>query len=248
MQRYNPLYAIVKTIIDENILGNFLHGYFENYASDENLNEHHWFWDKTKSGGIFIEHGVHFFDLFSGWLGKGEIISSIQLQRPFASQNMIDRLGATVLYKDGIVNFYHGFDQPKIVDRQEMKLLFERGDITLNGWIPVQIKIRGLVNEEQRNALQNVFNQYSLKTNITSTAISQRLKGRGKAILADEEIIIEWGSLANKSNVYTDLLQRMLNDQLKWIQNQTHARTITDDNAIASLQMAVEATDKAVTR
>ena len=41
MQRYNPLYSIVSTIINEKILGGFLHGFFENYASDENLGSNH---------------------------------------------------------------------------------------------------------------------------------------------------------------------------------------------------------------
>lgn len=41
------------------MLGEVLHGTFENYASDENLPAGHWFWDCGKSGGIFIEHGVH---------------------------------------------------------------------------------------------------------------------------------------------------------------------------------------------
>ena len=50
MQRYNPMYDIVKKIIDEKIAGNFLHGFFENYASDENLGTSHWFWDESKSG------------------------------------------------------------------------------------------------------------------------------------------------------------------------------------------------------
>ena len=44
MQRYNPLFAVVKTIVGEKMLGNFLHGFFENYASDGNLNEDHWLW------------------------------------------------------------------------------------------------------------------------------------------------------------------------------------------------------------
>src|SRR6478735_3137248 len=60
MQRYNPLYDSVKKIIDDELLGKFLHGFFENYASDEKLDASHWFWDPLKSGGIFIEHGVHF--------------------------------------------------------------------------------------------------------------------------------------------------------------------------------------------
>ena len=55
------------------MLGEVLHGSFENYASDENLPAEHWFWDRAKSGGIFVEHGVHFFDLFAGWLGPGRV-------------------------------------------------------------------------------------------------------------------------------------------------------------------------------
>src|SRR5215210_3780010 len=69
MQRYNPLFDTVRQLIEKQVLGQLLHGYFENYASDENLPAEHWFWDPKKSGGIFIEHGVHFFDLFAGWLG-----------------------------------------------------------------------------------------------------------------------------------------------------------------------------------
>ncbi|HEV8083300.1 MAG TPA: Gfo/Idh/MocA family oxidoreductase, partial [Chitinophagaceae bacterium] len=143
MQRYNPLYTAVKKIIGKKILGNFLHGFFENYASDENLNEQHWFWDRGKSGGIFIEHGVHFFDIFSGWLGDGKIINAVELKRKNVSTTIYDRVQATVLYNDGLVNFYHGFDQPKILDRQEMRLQFERGEITLYEWIPVKMKIHG---------------------------------------------------------------------------------------------------------
>ena len=106
MQRYNPLYTAVRKIIDKKILGNFLHGFFENYASDENLNEQHWFWNRGKSGGIFIEHGVHFFDMFAGWLGKGKIINAVEIKRKNVATIMYDRVQATVLYDDGLVNFW----------------------------------------------------------------------------------------------------------------------------------------------
>src|SRR3989442_85023 len=58
MQRYNPLAEAVGRLIDSSVLGEILHGYFENYAADENLPPEHWFWDRAKSGGIFVEHGV----------------------------------------------------------------------------------------------------------------------------------------------------------------------------------------------
>jgi predicted dehydrogenase len=138
MQRYNPLFDIVKTIVDDRQLGDFRHGFFENYASDEFLGPGHWFWDPAKSGGIFIEHGVHFFDLFAGWLGEGRLIDAFQIG--------LDRVQATVLYKNGPVNFYHGFDQLKVLDRQEMRLLFEHGEITLFEWIPVKMRLHGLLD------------------------------------------------------------------------------------------------------
>src|SRR6516164_9498667 len=47
MQRYNPLSAAVSRLIEGKILGEPLHGYFENYASDENLGPGHWFWDRS---------------------------------------------------------------------------------------------------------------------------------------------------------------------------------------------------------
>lgn len=76
MQRYNPLYTMVADLIQSQMLGKVLHGYLENYASDEGLDPDHWFWDRSKSGGIFLEHGVHFFDMFEGWLGRGEVVAA----------------------------------------------------------------------------------------------------------------------------------------------------------------------------
>src|SRR5256714_5818684 len=76
MQRYNPLFETIQRLVESKVLGEFLHGFFENYASDEPLGPQHWFWDRTKSGGIFIEHGVHFFDMFAGWLGPGRVTAA----------------------------------------------------------------------------------------------------------------------------------------------------------------------------
>jgi predicted dehydrogenase len=238
MQRYNPLYEIVSEIIDNKTLGEFLHGYFENYASDESLPASHWFWDEAKSGGIFTEHGVHFFDMFSGWLGKGEVIQSLKKHRP-GYDNIIDRVQATVMYGGGWVNFYHGFDQPRILDRQQITLLFERGDITLRGWIPVTIKVHGLFNETDKKIIRKL-----LKENFTENEIkdpNQKAKGRFKDIDLHAEVTFEKGDLLHKEIRYQQLLMRMLADQWSWIKNNKHHRKIDETNGIASLQMALDA-------
>jgi len=222
MQRYNPLFNRVKTIIDDRQLGDFRHGFFENYASDECLGPSHWFWDAAKSGGIFIEHGVHFFDLFAGWLGEGKVINAFQIRRgagnpqnppgnppnppnPPGNASIVDRVQATVLYKTGPVNFYHGFDQPKILDRQEMRLLFERGEITLFEWVPVKMKLHGLL-------------------------------GAGA-----EPITLEYENAAGKQELYQHMLTAMLADQWNWIKDRSHIRVIDEDNAVRSLRVAAEA-------
>jgi len=238
MQRYNPLYEIVHEIIDKKTLGEFLHGYFENYASDESLAASHWFWDEAKSGGIFTEHGVHFFDMFSGWLGQGEVIQSIKKHRP-GYGNIIDRVEATVMYAGGWVNFYHGFDQPRILDRQQITLLFEKGEITLRGWIPVTIKVHGLFNETDKKIIRKLFKEDFIENEIKYP--NQKAKGRFKDIDFDSEVTFEKGDLLQKERRYQQLLMQMLTDQWSWIKNNKHHRKIDETNGIASLQMALDA-------
>ena len=241
MQRYNPLYDVVDKIVKEKTLGNFLHGFFENYASDETLDADHWFWNEEKSGGIFIEHGVHFFDMFSGWLGEGKVVNAIQMQAPESKGKMIDRVQATVLYKEGTVNFYHGFDQPNILDRQEMRLQFEKGEITLYEWVPVKIKLHGLVKDEQLKYLEDLLPGASIIYHNQKQQRNQKTKGRFIEINFDKEITLEYGNATEKQSRYEQLIISMLTDQWNWIKNKNHKRIIDSNNAVESLRMAEEA-------
>lgn len=241
MQRYNPLYQFVNEIIKEEILGDFLHGFFENYASDENLDVDHWFWDETKSGGIFIEHGVHFFDMFSGWLGKGKVRNALQIRRR-GNKKIKDRVQASVTYKYGIVNFYHGFDQPKILDRQEMRLQFEKGEIILYGWIPVEMTIHGLLNSNQEEFLKRLLKTPAIIYNGNEQTKNNKVKGRFKDIIFDKEVRYQYGDISEKQNRYQQLLIGMLADQWNWIKDHNHKRIIDETNAVESLRMAEQAT------
>ncbi|MEP6645603.1 MAG: Gfo/Idh/MocA family oxidoreductase [Saprospiraceae bacterium] len=248
MQRYNPLYDVVKQIVDEQWLGEFVHGFFENYASDEKLIPEHWFWSEEMSGGIFIEHGVHFFDMFNGWLGKGELINSFQIQRSGVEQKIIDRVQADVMYKDGPVNFYHGFNQPKLLDRQELRLQFDRGDITLHEWIPVKIRLHGLVTTAQIEKLMSIFPDSMIVYHSDINHKDQRAKGKFRDILFNSLITMNSGDIRNKMIRYEQLVTSMLEDQWAWIQDRTHVRKIDDTNAVESLRMAEIATKMASAR
>ena len=262
MQRYNPLYDIVKQIVDKKVLGEFTHGFFENYASDEFLNEAHWFWDDTLSGGIFIEHGVHFFDLFSGWLGQGELIYAAKWKRPDMETEVYDRVTAIVNYPRGPVTFYHGFDQPNVLDRQEMKLQFERGDITLYGWIPVRLKLNGLLDLDVIADLGAMIPEAVVKildpteVEITNQPIAtesgpakprtRSVTGRFKHIGFDHHVSIAHGDDSQKMGVYADLLRKLIIDQRAWILDNSVERVTDEKNAIESLRIAQAATTAAI--
>jgi predicted dehydrogenase len=244
MQRYNPLFETIQRLIEAKTLGEFLHGYFENYASDESLTPEHWFWDRTKSGGIFIEHGVHFFDMFAGWLGPGTLVSAQKSSRP--GSRIQDQVNCTVRYKDAmLVNFYHGFTQPARMDRQEFRLLFERGDITLEEWVPIRARIRAVADEKATRELMEFFPGARLDVDANYAGKSRAASGRHKTLDIYQKITLRYEQSGEKMHTYGELLRNLLRDQIQWIHDRTHKRKLTEQNGRDSLAMAVQATEMA---
>jgi predicted dehydrogenase len=239
MQRYNQLFDVVRRLVETRVLGEVLHGSFENYASDENLPADHWFWDRDKSGGIFVEHGVHFFDLFAGWLGPGRVEAAQVGVRPGTA--IEEHVQATVRYGDtALVNFYHGFHQVGRMDRQELRLVFERGDVTLSDWIPTRARIHALVDERQTRELCDLIPGARLDVAASYGGADRACHGRGKEIDAYQLIDLSFDGQA-KSPLYGRLLRSMMEDQVAWIRDRDHRRIVTEANGRDSLATAREA-------
>jgi predicted dehydrogenase len=239
MQRYNPVFDAVERLIQSRTLGELLHGSFENYASDENLPPEHWFWDRSKSGGIFIEHGVHFFDLFAGWLGSGTVVAAQYGLRPSSSPQIEEHVQCTLRYGSTmLVNFYHGFHQPGRMDRQELRLVFERGDVTLHDWVPTRACVHAIADEAQTRALCDYFPGARLDVSFTYSPRDRACQGRHKTLDVYQMVELSWGDGTNKSHRYGDLLRALFTDQLAWIRDRDHSRTITEKNGRDSLAVA----------
>lgn len=240
MQRYNPLFERVRKLIESRVLGEVLHGTFENYASDENLPAEHWFWDRHKSGGIFIEHGVHFFDLFEGWLGAGRVEAAQIGIRP--GTTMEEQVQCTVRYGDvPHVNFYHGFHQAGRMDRQELRLVFERGELELHDWVPTRGRIHALVNERQTRELCSFFPGAVLDVAGMYGGKERECRGRGNAIDASQIIDLSFGQGQAKAPLYSRLLRSMMEDQVAWIRDRNHRRVVSEVNGRESLRLACQA-------
>lgn len=240
MQRYNPLYEAVERLIGTQMLGQFVHGFFENYASDEPLPPGHWFWDDARSGGIFIEHGVHFFDMFEGWLGKGKVASAQRLERQ-DHPGIWDIAQCEVIYEGNApVHFFHEFNQPRTLDRQQMRLQFERGDITLEEWVPNRLVLHAACTRTESEQLRELFPTASM-TVLEQWDELQQARGRFKPIEYDRKIRLDTGAIQPKLAVYEGLLRAMFDDQLRWLADRSHKRKIDARNATQSLAVAIDA-------
>lgn len=238
--RYVKIVEIVKSIIDSGILGNPLRAYFENYAADEYMGPEHWFWNKKISGGIFVEHGVHFFDLYNFWFGKAKILWSHAEKRTKTNQE--DRVFCFLTHESGVLStHYHGFDQTKFLDRQIHRILFETGEIIVRGWIPESITIKAICDNDKVEQLKSLgpATHFKILENIDPS--KQNMIGRGEKINADKLILIEFHEKASKLELYSQAIRDLLKDQIKYINNPNHHRVVEEENGLEALKLALTA-------
>jgi len=238
--RYNQVTETLKRIIDSGVLGQVLTARLTNGASDSMLAPEHWFWDKELSGGIFIEHGVHFFDFYNSLLGDGTVLDANVEIRPGTTQE--DRVMCTTKHDCGaIVNHYHGFDQAAVMDRTTHHFLCELGDIRVNGWIPLEIDIDAAVNDEGARQLSDICPTADIEVIDTFPPERGNLPSRGVQRSLTKRIKLHYVPRPDKQSVYADSVRDLLIDQAAYILDNTHQRRIDESNGRTAVAMAQQA-------
>ncbi len=209
MMRFGPLAEPVRKLVAEAPLGALLRGQLFNCAGDEGLVPGHWFWDREKSGGIFVEHGVHFFDLAAWWLGPGRVLGAQRFRRPGAE--VVDQVSCTVAYGEQTsFGFYHGFTQASRLDRQEIRLVFERGELTLRGWVADRMEMTALVEERGRAALEAIFP--SARVKLIEDLGGRPARRRWREESMGQLLCLEGAAGGGRDEVYGDALRGLLAD------------------------------------
>ena len=256
VERYNPLARAIRRLIDSHILGSLVHGLFMNEAADEGLSREHWFWNRDWSGGIFIEHGVHFFDLVASWLGQGTVVSAARSLRPEsvgAKTDVAQKKGdvkrglveeqvvCTCRYGDVLFHYEHGFHQPSRMDRQEMRLVFERGEVRLFDWVPTHGELRGLVDDDGIKVLTEILPGSVVHTIEQYEGDHRRMRGRFRTFEATSLVEIGFGLGLEKLDLYGQVVRELAADQIAWIRDPAHVRTLTEADSAACVAMACDA-------
>ncbi len=241
--RYNPVTEAVKAILDSEVLGAPLAARLTNCAGDTPLRPDHWFWNKSISGGIFIEHGLHFFDLYEYWLGPGEVISAHAETRPPTNQE--DRVTCTVRHETSVLaTHYHGFDQVALMDRTDHRIICEMGDILIKDWVPTRVIIDGAVDDTGAVRLSESCPGCSIETTEQYRGQRDDLLGRGKTRSVTWRVRLEYCPTPDKQSLYADSARALLADQIAHIRDPDHTRKVTEANGLASLILA-EAAERA---
>ena len=240
--RYNAVTDAVKGVIDSGILGGVLSARLTNCAADSNLPQGHWFWNRPVSGGIFVEHGVHFFDLYSHWLGAGEVIDAHTEIRPGTDQE--DRVMCTIRHDSGAVASHsHAFDQIGPMDRTDHRLVCELGDIRVDGWIPLTVGVDAAVNDASAEKLMALLPGCEVISDDPVQA--DGMTSRGQARDATRRLKLFFEPNADKQRVYADSVIDLMADQVAFIANPDHPRRITEHNGLAAVVQACRSVELA---
>lgn len=243
--RYNGVVDAVKAILDSGAIGRVLAARLTNCAGDTPLTPTHWFWDKRVSGGIFVEHGVHFFDLYAHWLGPGRVVSAHAECRENTGQE--DRVTCVVRHDAGaIASHYHGFDQLSLMDRTDHRLVCQRGDVRVDGWIPLSLHVDAAVDDEGLAALAHCCaGRCDVRTVEEYDERRGTTIGRNKPCRVTRRVHLDCTPADDKQGVYADSVRRLLADQIAYARDHAHVRRIAESNGRDALAMAEAAADLA---
>jgi len=242
--RYNQVSDAVKRVIDSGVLGKPLGATLTNCAGDSVLGPDHWFWDKSLSGGIFVEHGVHFFDLYSYWLGgRAEVLFAHAETREGTTQE--DRVMCTFRHGPTVARHYHGFDQVRAMDRTDHRIVCELGDICVDGWIPLTLNVDAVVDRAGEKALAACCPGAELRTVADFGDREKGTPGRGVPRDITRRVTLTWTPEPDKGAVYRDSVRALMADQVAFIRDASHRRRVTEDNGLAALRTACEAAQAA---
>lgn len=240
VMRRNPIVLKLKEIIDSNLLGDIHSISFNNYASTSGLDENHWFWDKKKSGGIWIEHGVHFFDMFRFLLNESPSnFRSTRSKRP--GSEIEDFVSTQCNYGYITASFTHSFTATSETERTFSLINFERGSILISGWIPDRIEIQGVFTESQSRKINSLLKNKTIRIESSeSKNISMKLVGRQGILPISRKIHLTARTKKSRDEIYKDSLREIISDLADSISNSRNT-DIDFNDSYKSLEDAIKA-------
>ncbi len=253
MLRYNPIIEAFVAFSTNNTFGKLRHVVVSNYAQDSSLPPNHWFWNKEISGGILIEHGVHFFDIVNALTTQK--YNTVCGCSHYRNEQQEDQVSAMVLYDEGLIaSHYHSFSGPGFFEQTTIRLTYDLAKVEIEGWMPMKGKIQALINDSSKAQLNLIpgLSVTNINTIADVTDIS-RPEGWGNLETATttttycggipyeitEMMSASFEIQQSKAQVYSECLQSILLDLIAKIEDRSHPVVVTLEDACESLEIAI---------
>lgn len=237
----------------------------ENYAQDESLPNSHWFWNKEVSGGILVEHAVHFIDVVNGCTNSaparvcGDAVRRDAVPR---DKYLTDRMLMSVRYADGLLmSQYHAFSRPGFFEETTLRFVFDLAQVEVRGWIPLEGSVRALVDGREDGALAQLPNLDILQSTPVaaicddsrpegwgagdSTSSGRQIRSGGRKYDVTDRIDARFSLNISKSDAYANALRAILVDVAAAIRLPDHRLRVTLEDGAASLETALMASENA---
>ncbi|NOX44579.1 MAG: Gfo/Idh/MocA family oxidoreductase [Caldiserica bacterium] len=263
MMRYNPILSALREITRGGLLGRLFRVDVENYAAGDSLPPEHWFWNWDLSGGILVEHGVHFFDLVRFLSGEEARRVSGALAR---TGGRVDRMAAQVLHGDGLIAaHFHAFTRPGFTEETRISLAYDLATVELSGWIPLEGRIRALVTAATLERLRALLPGFRVEGEAPVEALRDVSRPAGwgdewplppspgrRVRSGEREYRVEalvHGSFrlpGTKAEVYAGCLRALMEDFLRYVEDPSYVMRVTLDDGLECLRVALDATRDAL--
>ncbi len=206
---------------------------FENDASDEDLPPEHWFWDEEVSGGIFLEHGVHFFDAAHLLVGSAPTLVQASAVRRPGPHPVTDLVSATCEHPGGVLATHtHGFSHAHRCEHQLMRIDHGSAEVRVDGWIPVDATVDAWTDDAGADLVAELATggrqlldvpgfrlgaDTGVTIQVTRHAGPAGAHGRGAALTIPHHVRLglSLGGVAAKTGVYRESVRAVMADLLR---------------------------------
>jgi predicted dehydrogenase len=234
VMRFQPAYRFLHDLAMSGIAGAARSLSFQNFAQD--VPAGHWFWDRTQSGGILVEHGVHFFDCYGRVAGRPvTCVASEPRDRAIDVTLWYEGMSgdgprtATSAQGDSsvVARYYHEFAFPQAVEYASGVVMFERGHISIEGWIPTRLSGVVMANPQE------------------VTAVAAPSDVNLSVMACDEGCTFE-ACFPDREASYASAVVAAMRDVLLKHRDREHRMTVTAGEARQSLAVALGAQESAI--
>jgi predicted dehydrogenase len=257
MIRYNPIIQTLIQLGKSETFGKLRHVVVNNYAQDAALPADHWFWKEELSGGIFVEHGVHFFDIVNAL--SGQHYSKVYGCSDHRNELQRDRVAATVLYNEGLIaSYYHAFSGPGLFEQTTIHVAYDLARIEIEGWMPMKGTVKALVNPQIKEQLKNLPGWTIAKADAlndlrdvsrpegwgdnpepASSTDGDLIYCGGIAYHVDEMVSGTFEIDQTKGQVYGKCVQSIVTDLIKKIGDKDHRLKVSFEDGYEALKIAI---------